>query len=47
MPIRERVTPRVHWQDRLAQVLLVLCCVVLALFLIGPLAAILVPSPIR
>ena len=39
-----RVTPRAHWQDRLAQVLLLACCVALALFLIGPLAAILVKS---
>jgi len=44
IPTRVRVTPRVHWQDRLAQALLVLCCVALALFLIGPLAAILVKS---
>jgi iron(III) transport system permease protein len=41
---RVRVTPRAHWQDRLAQVLLLGCCVALALFLIGPLAAILVKS---
>ena len=41
---RVRVTPRTHWQDRLAQVLLLGCCVALALFLIGPLAAILVKS---
>ncbi|HKU85469.1 MAG TPA: putative 2-aminoethylphosphonate ABC transporter permease subunit [Casimicrobiaceae bacterium] len=33
-----------HWHDRLAQVLLVLCCAALALFLIGPLAMILVKS---
>ena len=41
---RVRVTPRTHWQDRLAQVLLLGCCAALALFLIGPLAAILVKS---
>jgi iron(III) transport system permease protein len=41
---RVRVTPRAHWQDRLAQVLLLGCCAALALFLIGPLAAILVKS---
>ena len=41
---RVRVTPRTHWQDRLAQVLLLGCCVALAVFLIGPLAAILVKS---
>ena len=39
-----RVTPIAHWQDRLAQVLLIACCVALALFLIGPLFAILVKS---
>ena len=39
-----RVTPIAHWQDRLAQVLLIACCVALALFLIGPLFAILVRS---
>jgi iron(III) transport system permease protein len=33
-----------HWHDRLAQALLVLCCAALALFLIGPLAMILVKS---
>jgi len=41
---RVRVTQRAHWQDRLAQVLLLGCCLALALFLIGPLAAILVKS---
>ncbi len=39
-----RVTPIAHWQDRLAQVLLIGCCAALALFLIGPLFAILVKS---
>ncbi|MFO1306649.1 MAG: putative 2-aminoethylphosphonate ABC transporter permease subunit [Burkholderiales bacterium] len=39
-----RVTPIAHWQDRLAQVLLIGCCVALAVFLIGPLFAILVKS---
>jgi len=39
-----KVTPHVHWQDRLAHGLLLLCCVALALFLVGPLAAILVKS---
>jgi iron(III) transport system permease protein len=38
------VKPLVHWQDRLAQGLLLLCCVALAVFLLGPLAAILVKS---
>lgn len=38
------MVPLVHWQDRLAQVLLVACCLALALFLLGPLAAILVKS---
>ena len=35
---------RTHWHDRLAQALLVFCCAALALFLIGPLAAIFVKS---
>lgn len=39
-----RIVPQVHWQDRLAQGLLILCCVALALFLLGPLFAILVKS---
>jgi len=39
-----RVTPQVHWHDRLAQGLLLLCCVALAIFLLGPLVAILVKS---
>jgi iron(III) transport system permease protein len=36
--------PRVHWHDRLAQVLLLGCCALLAVFLLAPLAAILVKS---
>ncbi len=36
--------PLVHWQDRLAQGLLVAGCLVLALFLLAPLGAILVKS---
>jgi len=35
---------QVHWHDRLAQGLLLLCCAALALFLIGPLLMILVKS---
>jgi iron(III) transport system permease protein len=38
------VRPRVHWHDRLAQALLLACCALLALFLLAPLAAILVKS---
>jgi iron(III) transport system permease protein len=38
------VKPQVHWQDRLAQGLLVVCCAALALFLLAPLASILVMS---
>jgi iron(III) transport system permease protein len=34
----------VHWHDRLAQVLLLGCCALLALFLLGPMAAILIKS---
>ena len=30
-----RVKPQVHWQERLAQGLLVVCCAALALFLLG------------
>ena len=33
---------RVHWHDRLAQVLLLGCCALLALFLLGPMVAILI-----
>ena len=36
--------PRMHWHDRLAQGLLLVCCVALALFLLGPLLMILVKS---
>ncbi len=39
-----RIVPQVHWQDRLAQGLLLLSCLALAVFLLGPLAAILVKS---
>lgn len=38
------VKPQVHWQDRLAQVLLLAGCCALALFLLAPLGAILVKS---
>jgi len=38
------VTPFVHWHDRLAQGLLVACCLVLTVFLLAPLATILVKS---
>ncbi len=41
---RATTRPRVHWHDRLAQVLLLGCCALLALFLLGPMAAILVKS---
>ena len=34
-PLRRRVKPHVHWQDRLAQGLLLVCCAALALFLLG------------
>jgi len=34
----------VHWHDRLAQVLLLGCCALLALFLLGPMLAILIKS---
>jgi len=43
-PAGATVKPRVHWQDRLAQALLVACCAALALFLLGPLMMILVKS---
>jgi iron(III) transport system permease protein len=36
--------PHVHWHDRLAQLLLLACCVFLVVFLLAPLAAILVKS---
>ena len=38
------VALRIHWQDRLAQGLLVACCVGLVVFLLAPLATILVKS---
>ena len=38
------VTPYVHWHDRLAQALLVACCVALCVFLLAPLATILIRS---
>jgi iron(III) transport system permease protein len=38
------VKPQVHWQERLAQGLLVVCCAALALFLLAPLSSILVMS---
>ncbi|MCC7038801.1 MAG: putative 2-aminoethylphosphonate ABC transporter permease subunit [Burkholderiales bacterium] len=44
VPPLPRVVPQVHWQERLAQGLLLACCAALALFLLGPLVAILVKS---
>src|SRR5215470_2419804 len=41
---RGRVRPVAAWQDRLAQVLLLVACVALAVFLLAPLAMILVKS---
>jgi iron(III) transport system permease protein len=41
---RGRVKPLAHWQDRLAQGLLLAACTVLAVFLLAPLAMILVKS---
>jgi iron(III) transport system permease protein len=38
------IRQRVHWHDRLAQVLLLGCCALLALFLLGPMVAILIKS---
>ncbi|HVE50377.1 MAG TPA: putative 2-aminoethylphosphonate ABC transporter permease subunit [Casimicrobiaceae bacterium] len=38
------VKPRVHWHDRLAQGLLLLCCLGLVAFLLAPLATILIKS---
>ena len=38
------VKPRVHWHDRLAQGLLLVCCLALVAFLLAPLAVILVKS---
>ena len=43
-PPRRRVKPLAHWQDRLAQALLLGACAVLAVFLLAPLAMILVKS---
>ena len=43
-PARATIKPQVHWQDRIAQGLLVVCCLALALFLLAPLATILVMS---
>ena len=43
-PFAERTAQRPHWHDRLAQGLLIACCAALALFLLGPLLAILVKS---
>ncbi len=43
-PAGGSIRPIVHWQDRLAQLLLVGCCAALALFLLGPLFMILVKS---
>jgi iron(III) transport system permease protein len=41
---RARVKPLAHWQDRLAQLLLLGACALLAIFLLAPLAMILVKS---
>jgi iron(III) transport system permease protein len=41
---RRRVKPRAHWQDRLAQGLLLTACAALVLFLLAPLSMILVKS---
>ena len=43
-PAGSMVKPLTHWQDRLAHTLLVLCCALLALFLLGPLFMILVKN---
>src|SRR5262245_54915662 len=43
-PTGRSVRPIVHWQDRVAQLMLVGCCAALALFLLGPLFMILVKS---
>ena len=42
--LRATTRQRVHWHDRLAQVLLLGCCALLALFLLGPMLAILIKS---
>jgi iron(III) transport system permease protein len=44
LPPVQRVGQLTHWQDRLAQGLLLACCAALALFLLGPLFIILVKS---
>lgn len=44
LPRRASAGPRMHWHDRIAQGLLLVCCTLLALFLIGPLLMILVKS---
>jgi iron(III) transport system permease protein len=44
LPAAASIKPQAHWQDRLAQTLLVICCAALALFLLGPLFMILVKS---
>ena len=41
---RARVKPLAHWEDRLAQGLLLTSCAVLTVFLLAPLAMILVKS---
>jgi iron(III) transport system permease protein len=41
---RAPARPRIHWHDRLAQGLLLACCALLALFLLAPMAAILIKS---
>ncbi len=43
-PVRRARGQSIHWQDRLAQGLLVACCAALAVFLLGPLFMILVKS---
>ena len=42
--VGQRVRPLAHWQDRLAQGLLVVVCAVLVIFLLAPLFTILVKS---
>src|SRR5215813_14609407 len=41
---RARVKPLAHWQDRLAQALLLVVCAAMTVFLLAPLAMILVKS---
>src|SRR6266536_1890350 len=43
-PVQRARNQSIHWQDRLAQGLLLACCAALALFLLGPLLMILVKS---